>query len=1066
MEEVIILIFGMSLLGTMLSLLLSIVALFRSRHIRNLRIETESLESRVRILWNEIVVSRRSKEVEQVAAREESVPTEESVPQPLAASCVESVPIAIASVGSNAVELHEAPRVSEPSEPSRPMCPQCHGPWNEKYCYLCGYRVASIHRSPLVHAPSLKVHQHPNGPEDSHQDVLSTPSLIQPKLQKRTLDEEGLESVIGGSWLNKIGVLLLVVGIAIFIGYSLAKLGPMGRLAIGFAVSACMLGIGTVVQRQVGFRTFAYGLIAGGWAGLYFVTYAMHGLEASRILENSTIAFLLLLAVAAGMILHSLYYRTEVVTGLAYFFGFVAIAISPVTLFSAVASVVLAASLLVIAYRYPWDRLAVFGIVCTYGVFAIRYSEVLHGSRIWLDFTTGHLVIGLCWLLFELFDIAIVAKGSGEVRVGRSLLPLNACGLIGLSIMQWGDNFETLYLLFGMTAVAYLMSSILRAMLRPVSTFGADTQSLKRLVLGGYEASITISAILCAIAIWQKYSDAGWRLNIAWLMEGEFLFLAGILLGQRFLRGLSTPVFFLVLMRFITHDWIWTQTTRWSALDLMDWTPLAILLAAIFYFNRMVLWRWKESELLVVERSYSFAATGLMTLVLGGEIWLKHNHLRPEYLGIAWLVFALLLMEVAFRARLIEFCVQSCLVGFLGICLLFGLNGFLIYPDTLPEATERLWIWLAPGAVLLYLMSTRMRREPLLTSQPNGLTFLTNCALAAASGMSLLFLWHALPAPLVAVGWGIFALLLIELGFHWFRSDLRWHGYIASALMLGRIFFANLVNPGVTAGISHRLLTVGPIVILCYYLASRLSDAREQHRMSATEPWLGRLYLYAAALVLVVLIRFELGRVLAVLGWGVLGVILLYIGLRFKNIDLRWQSYLIALLTFGRSWGTNFFVPEGISGVFTPTVIGSIVIASLYLCQLLCPRTGARFESGRNNAYQLLLWMDANARVLYSLLATVLLGALLFYEMPGRLLTAAWGIEGAILLLIGFALRDRVFRLTGLSVLGVCLPKLFLYDLRHMETPYRIFSFLLLGFLLIAVSWVYTRFKSQVKAYL
>ncbi len=1074
-EEVLILVCGMSLLGTLLSLALSVFALFRSLEIRNLRNEIESLEKRIRVLWNEVVVRRRSPGIEYVGTEAESAPTgKRALAQPYVPH-VEPNHLVGAAVAASAVELRDAPKVRELSEPSRPLCPKCHGPWNEKYCYLCGYRVGSIHHSPLVNAPPLlaelplkEAEQPLKGHEEkgSHPLVVPAPSPLQPTFQQQPMEEEGLESVIGSSWLNKIGVFLVVIGIALFVGYSLTKLGPIGRLAIGFAVSVGMLGIGTVVQRKVGFRTFAYGLIAGGWAGLYFVTYAMHGLDASRIVENPTLAFLLLLTVATGMIAHSLCYRMEIMTGLAYFFGFFAIAISPATLFSAVASVVLASTLLVVAFRYAWDRLAVFGIVCTYGVFAIRYSEVLYGNRIWLDFTTGHLVIALCWLLFEFFDIATLAKGGREIDVGRSLLPLNACGLVGLSIMHWGDNFETLYLLFGMMAVAYLASSIIRAIVRPVSKFGTDAQPIERMFLGGYEAAITISTALCAIAIWQKYSDAGWRLNTAWLMEGEFLFLAGVLFGQSFLRGLSLPIFFLVLTRFITNDFSMTHSMWWSALELMRWTPFAILLAAVFYCNRKILMRWKESELLVVEKGYSLAATGLLTLVIGFEIWSQHNHLRPEYLGISWLAFSLVLMEVAFRAQLIEFCVQSSLVGLLGIAVLFGLNGFLIYPDALPENTQRLWIWLAPAAAILYTTSSRMLREPLLTSLPNPPKALSSFTLAAASGMSLLFLWHVLPAPLVAVGWGIFALLLIEMGFHRVNAELRWHGYAASGLMLGRIFIANLVNPGMTAEISHRLLTVGPIIVFCYYLASRLSDTKEQHALSPIEVGLGRFYLHAASFVLVVLIRFELGRVLAVLGWAAFGVILLYLGLRFKKVDLRWQSYLIAILTFGRSWGTNFHVPEGVSGFFGPVVTGSLVIGSLYFCQLLCSRALARTESDKDRPDSPLRWIDANARVMYCVLATILLGALLFYEMPGRLLTAAWGIEGAILLAVGFFLQDRLFRLTGLTVLGVCLPKLFLYDLRHLETPYRIFSFVLLGLLLIAVSWVYTRFKSQVKAYL
>ena len=89
MEEVIIFVCVMSVFGAMLSLLLSIFALARSRHIQNLRIETESLERRVRVLWNEIYVSRRSKEVEQVAAKVEFVPSEKRVPLPVAVSLME-----------------------------------------------------------------------------------------------------------------------------------------------------------------------------------------------------------------------------------------------------------------------------------------------------------------------------------------------------------------------------------------------------------------------------------------------------------------------------------------------------------------------------------------------------------------------------------------------------------------------------------------------------------------------------------------------------------------------------------------------------------------------------------------------------------------------------------------------------------------------------------------------------------------------------------------------------------------------------------------------------------------
>jgi len=105
-------------------------------------------------------------------------------------------------------------------------------------------------------------------------------------------------------------------------------------------------------------------------------------------------------------------------------------------------------------------------------------------------------------------------------------------------------------------------------------------------------------------------------------------------------------------------------------------------------------------------------------------------------------------------------------------------------------------------------------------------------------------------------------------------------------------------------------------------------------------------------------------------------------------------------------------------------------------------------------------------RLFFSLLATVLLGALIFHEVSGSILTMAWGAEAIVLLAAGFALRDRVLRLSGLALFLVCTLKLFFWDLRNLDTLPRIMSFIVLGLLLVAVSWVYTRFRAQVQKFL
>ena len=129
------------------------------------------------------------------------------------------------------------------------------------------------------------------------------------------------------------------------------------------------------------------------------------------------------------------------------------------------------------------------------------------------------------------------------------------------------------------------------------------------------------------------------------------------------------------------------------------------------------------------------------------------------------------------------------------------------------------------------------------------------------------------------------------------------------------------------------------------------------------------------------------------------------------------------------------------------------MIASFYCAQLLAPR------NARENA-------ERYARAFYSLLASLLLAILLFYEVSGGTLTMAWAAEALALLGAGFPLRDRVQRLSGLALFMICVLKLFLYDLRELETVNRILSFIVLGLILVGVSWMYTRFRDRIQRYL
>jgi uncharacterized membrane protein len=96
-----------------------------------------------------------------------------------------------------------------------------------------------------------------------------------------------------------------------------------------------------------------------------------------------------------------------------------------------------------------------------------------------------------------------------------------------------------------------------------------------------------------------------------------------------------------------------------------------------------------------------------------------------------------------------------------------------------------------------------------------------------------------------------------------------------------------------------------------------------------------------------------------------------------------------------------------------------------------------------------------------SVLGTVLLTGLLYEQVQGRLLTVAYGVQGGALLGAGFAFQDRVLRLSGLGLFLLCIGKLFVHDLRELDTLSRIGTTIVLGIVLMAASWVYTRYRDK-----
>jgi hypothetical protein len=427
------------------------------------------------------------------------------------------------------------------------------------------YRKSQAPAAPPAPMPVAPVVEPPSGAGPRPARVPWTRPPEPPPEPAPTPASREWEAILGGNWLNKLGVFVLVIGLALLLRYSFTQFGPLGRVTICLTASLAMLAAGAILESKDRYQVFARGLLGGGWAALYVTVYAMHAVEAARVIESAVVGAILLLAVAVGMIVHSLRYRSQTVTGLAYFVAFATLAITDMTSLPFLALVPLAASLLYVAHRFKWLRMALLGLIATYAVVVIRGDT---GAPLW----QAQTIFIVYWLLFEAFDV---------LHPEAWLLPLNAAGFLGLSVLKWQTAApDRLWILLAACAGAYVVSAV------------------ARIRSGKWHGAATLTAALAAGAIFQKL-DRQWVAS-ALVVEAELFYLAGIRLRAPYLRWLGTSLFGVEALRLLVSD-MW-------ALPVGQWAPVASLDAVVFYVNR---------ALCAADRFYGYAAAGMLALVIG-----------------------------------------------------------------------------------------------------------------------------------------------------------------------------------------------------------------------------------------------------------------------------------------------------------------------------------------------------------------------------------------------------------------------------------------------------------------
>lgn len=1011
-------------LGILALPIVAIVMLVQARaSIRNLEWETADLKSQLRAL--EI-------DLQNLTANPAAMPGPQPAPQPQAPTGPAIPPVQPAV----ATAVAAAPSIAEP-EPAPAPTPDPQPPPQPAWT-----------PAPFAQQPSILFQsaflRHSTSPADAPAPAARIFSL---------------EERLGANWLNKLGVAILVIGLAFFLAYKLQTMGPAGKVLSGYAVSLALLLGGVWLERKATYRIFARAGIGGGWALLYFTTFAMHHITAARILNSLVADLVLMLLVAAGMVIHSLRYRSQAVTGLAFLLGYATLLASHLqaaggtVVFSLSASAILAVALVVVTTRRHWAILEVGGLAAVYITHFVWLTQVLPPNHAeFTEFWPSTLLILLYWAIFRGAYVLRTPLSDKEESLSSLAAVLNSAGVLALLKTQSARPELAFWALALLGAAEMLLAFRMRARRRQA-----------------FVVLSTIASILLVAAVPYRFHGVSWP--VLWLVEAQVLALSGLRLREPVFRrlgllaGLATG--FVLAIRSVLPLWFF----RMDQNDPSHHPSLtvALVLAALLYWLHAELYpsRWPQLAENDLEAFALRITSWLAAAAAAAALWVV---LPVTWVAVGILALVVALGFVADRLSAVSLALQA---DALALC---GILAILFW--TLDSADN--WPYhRVPALFTVALLYAAMRRRTV----PAGARPYVSIAYSwAAAFMLPILAFDIIQDVWVVAVLALLALALFEAGHHFRAGHLRWQAYALTGIAFAVYFVDDLPrDSGPITAASHfspvhsALIEVLVLVALGFWLAERT-------RARAGDSILFERYVayLAAALSTAAVLAWFAVRLpsfwVPVSGaapwvtpiWALLATLLLACAAMLGRRALAAQAIAVALLVALRAIAVDLSGPDATfwhDPLFPLSVASLVLLAALPFAFRIRAAAAPQCRASLPIPDALHTTLGRPEQWFFFIPFALMVVALAVRLVAGHI-TIAWSLLGLGVFLFALAVGQRSYRLAGLALLLLSVVKILLMDVWALDPSDRYTTLIVLGLALLAVSFLYTRFRTAIQRYL
>ena len=702
-----------------------------------------------------------------------------------------------------------------------------------------------------------------------------------------------LEESLGTNWLNKLGIVILVIGIALFLTYEVSQVGPIGKVVVGYSVCVAMLCAGIFFERQDQWRILARAAIGGGWSLLYFTSYAIYHVAATRVLSSESIDLTLLLLVAAGMLAHTLRYNSQVVTGLAFLLAFTTINISRGDAYVLIASAILAAGLATVALRRRWFKVELAGMAAAYlnhYLWLRPIIEPMHGHiQVFPGYLASSVLLCSYWVIFR----ASYVLRRVDNRRGEQISTVAA--VLNVALFLWVMGYQSVHpeLAFQFFVVIGAVELILGQL--PIT----------RRRRAAFTVLTTLGTCLLVTAIPYRYSSQ--KLSAGWLAEAETLLLAGVFLREVVFRRLGLLVCLVAWAQMIIVDASPMFDERFDRGIQISHPGLAVLYGAaalMFYVNSQFLpRRWPKIARIELDRICLNVLAHLAGILAALLLWYE---VPPVGVALGWSLFALILLETGLKLQSPQLRTQAYAgftASFLRV-LVVNLNA----AGSMGLLSARVYT-IAPLAIAFYYVYGRLSyagHHPLTFERKWRIAGL-HCLFGTIALAALLR--FEVDADLVAAAWAALVLLLVAVAWKTGRRIFLDHGLLLGFAILFRGVLHNLYQRSYfPAPWGHGpFISLGTAIVLLFLvlpfaraLRRPVPETTHSNRLMTIACALDRrpdlVFFFVPFLLLTALLAVELPSGMVTLAWGIEAFAVFALALSLRERAYRLSAVSLLLL--------------------------------------------------------------------------------------------------------------------------------------------------------------------------